>query len=133
MSVERPSPSPEEVARRFVEAFNSHDADRFEELLDPDVVLHTGRGPKEGRAEARGWLGGPGENLTSSVQIESWDTAGERVFATGIRRWRWVDDGQLAEEHPYAAIWRIRAGLVLEWRAYEDPDAAHADYEAADG
>lgn len=122
-----------ETARGFVDALNSHDGDAFEALLDPQVVLHTGRGPKHGRAEARGWLGGPGENLTSTVEIESWAGAGERVLATGIRSWRWVDGGELAEEHPYAAIWRIRDGLVLEWRAYEDLEAARADYEAADG
>lgn len=133
MSVERPCPSPEDVARRFVEAFNVHDADRFEALLDPEVVLHTARGPKQGRVEARGWLGGPGENLTSTVEIERWEADGERVLASGKRSWRWAEGGELAEEHPYAAIWRIRTGLILEWRAYDELEAARTDYEAADG
>lgn len=122
-----------DAARRFVDALNSHDGDAFEALLDPQVVLHTGRGPKHGRAEARGWLGGPGENLTSTVEIESWEATDERVLASGKRWWRWVESGELAEEHPYAAIWRIRAGLVVEWQAYDDRDEARAEYEAPYG
>ncbi|MBA2764600.1 MAG: nuclear transport factor 2 family protein [Thermoleophilaceae bacterium] len=123
-------PSGVDLARRFVEVLNGHDGDAFEALLDPQVVLHTGRGPKHGRAAARAWLGGPGENLTSSIQIDCWESSDTKVLAGGTRFWRWVENGEVAEEHPYAAVWWLRNGLIIEWRAYDSIDAARVDFDS---
>jgi limonene-1,2-epoxide hydrolase len=109
------------VVLEFVNAFNDEDLERFAEVLDPDVVLHSARGTRRGIAEALAWARRveTGE-LSQRVEIDSIDVDGNRAVALVRKQWWWRDPEELAREDEMAWLFELREGRVASWRPFED-------------
>lgn len=116
-----------DVARRFVEAFNSQDLDAFVSTLDPEVELQTARGLRIGHDEARSWAtktpsGGLDQRLVVEDLIE--DEHGTHVVALIRRQWWWRESDEMAHDEVAAALFTFRDGLVARWQPFADREEA---------
>jgi len=118
----------ERVARAFVEAFNDRDLDGFTSVLDPEVVLHSMRGPVAGREAAREWATRPPGGVQQTIEIVGTDSAQGKVLFEIDRVWHWEEDGTHASTDEMAWLFEVgEDGLVTAWHPFEDrADAARA-------
>ncbi len=119
--------SPAEIARAFIDAMNAYDADALVELLAHDVVLDGYKGTYVGHDEARRWLGTPGPNLRSRIDVHQIREDGHRALAATERTWIWVDGDEEAETENWNAVWWTRDGKVVRWKPFQHvPEAVEA-------
>jgi hypothetical protein len=116
----------------FVRAFNERDLEAFVEVLHPEVELHSMKGLRRGREEAREWATRPPGGVQQTILVDEirWVSRPPGVVAVALisRRWHWDEDGSFAEEDRMAWSFLLDAGVVRSWRPFED--AAEALEEA---
>ena len=109
-----------DVVRKFIETFNSQDLDAFQEILDPEVEIVSGRGPRVGREEARAWATFKPGGLRQKVVVDEMRESGDQVVALPRRQWQWDGTDELATEDEMAHLFEIRNGRVARWQPFED-------------
>lgn len=119
----------EKVTREFVSTFNRSELNSFVATLAPDVEIHSVRGLRRGREEARAWATRKPGGVQQTVVIESVEQRGDRVLMEIERQWHWDDDGSLASTEPMSWLFTLRDGLVGSWRPFEDRAAARTAFE----
>jgi len=120
----------EKTVREFVSAFNRSELDDFVATLDPQVELHSVRGPRTGREQAREWATRSPGGVQQTVVIRSATTSGDRVLLEIERQWHWADDGSHASTDEMAWLFTLRDGLVATWRPFEDRAEARRAFVA---
>src|SRR5438477_4489253 len=66
----------------FINAFNDEDLERLDEVLDPDVVIHSMRGPRSGRDAALAWARRvPEGELRQHIELEAIKVDGDQAVA----------------------------------------------------
>jgi ketosteroid isomerase-like protein len=114
------------VVQQFTDRVNQHDILGFLALVDPDVEFHTLGGVQRGLEGARRFAdsNGPQEHYLTHVVHERAFDAGDQVvvFANIQRRWR--ETGELGDETRLGVVFTLRAGKVLRFRAFRDPQQA---------
>jgi ketosteroid isomerase-like protein len=117
-------------ALKFVRAFNEGDLDAFNEVLHPDVEIHSNRGLREGRDAARAWAtrapGGVQQTIETGDSCESHS----EVLLEIKRHWHWDEDGSHAATDEMAWLFGFRDGLIHSWRPFEDRDEANRAFRA---
>ncbi|MDX6616548.1 MAG: SnoaL-like domain [Solirubrobacterales bacterium] len=109
-----------DAVERFIETFNSQDLDAFEQTLDPEVEIVSGRGPRRGRDEARAWATFKPGGVQQKMVVEGMRESGDRVVALTRRQWYWDATDELASEEEMAHLFTVRGGLVTRWQPFED-------------
>jgi ketosteroid isomerase-like protein len=109
-----------QVARAFVDAFNRREIDDFLLLLSDDIEVRTPRGVKRGRREIAEWFERPFDHLDLELTGDDYLLTGEVVVGWGLMRFRWRETGEIAEEKPAAAVWRIEDGLIRHWQPFPE-------------
>ena len=122
---------PEQPARAFVEAFNDRDLDRFDEIVDPEVELHSMRGTVRGREAARDWATRAPGGVQQTIEIVGSEAAPGRVLLDIDRVWNWAEDGSYASTDEMAWLFEVEDGLVTSWRPFEDRAEARAALQEA--
>jgi limonene-1,2-epoxide hydrolase len=113
-----PADSP---VREFVRAFNERDLDAFAAVLDPEVELHSMKGLKKGREEARLWATRKRGGVQQTIELERLYEGDGRAVALIMRRWHWDDDeGEFAGEDEMAWVFEVRDDKIRSWRPFED-------------
>ena len=115
--------------REFIRAFNERDLDSFVGILDPEVELHSMRGLRKGREEARFWATRPPGGVQQTIELEELyqdeAEAGRGSAVALIRRvWNWDEDGSPAGEDQMAWVFELRGHRVLSWRPFQDRSEA---------
>lgn len=119
--------TPAELAKAFIDAMNAYDSEALVGLLAEDVVLDGYKGAYAGRDEARRWLGTPGPNLRSRIDIHQVREEGERALISAQRTWIWVDGDEEAETENWNAVWWTRDGEIVRWKPFQHvPEAVEA-------
>ena len=97
----------------FIHAFNDQDLDRLATVLDPEVVIHSSRGPRRGISEALGWATRveTGE-LEQRIEVDGLRPAEDSMVALVRRQWRWRDSGELAREDEVAWLFELSDGRI---------------------
>jgi ketosteroid isomerase-like protein len=118
---------PEELIRRFYDAFNGEDLDALVATLHPEVELVTVRGPRYGHEGARVWASRePGGELEQRVLLEGVRENEDRAVALIRRQWYWRGKEQPADEEELGALFEFRDGLIGRVVTGEDRAAALA-------
>ena len=78
--------------REFIRAFNERDLDGFVAVLDPEVEIHSNRGVRRGREEAREWATRKPGGVQQSIELvelyeDGTEGGGGRAVALIVRRW----------------------------------------------
>jgi ketosteroid isomerase-like protein len=120
------------AALEFVRAFNEGDLVAFNEVLHPDVQIHSVRGLREGRDAARAWATRAPGGVQQTIEVKDCQEAGEdeRVLLTVERHWHWAEDGSHAATDELWWLFGLSDGLVSSWRSFEDHEAARTAFEA---
>jgi ketosteroid isomerase-like protein len=127
-----------DVVRSAFERFNAGDLDGMAELLDPDVEFHElpmipGSGTYRGPDGVRRWAETVVEPIEElRFEFEDADERGEwiavRTFIDGRGR------GSGAEvQMRMSTLWRVRDGVILYHRGYQEHTEALAAIEASAG
>ena len=112
--------------REFVRAFNERDLDALCAVLDPEVELHSMKGPLRGIDAARLWATRKRGGVQQTIDLERLyehrtAAGGGRAVALIMRRWHWDDDeGEFAGEDEMAWAFELRGGRIRSWRPFED-------------
>ena len=129
-----------EVAVEFIRAFNDRDLEAFAAVVGPEVEIHSMRGLRRGREEARKWAtrapGGAQQTILIDGLHGSRKPDGTIVLVASItRRWHWEEDGSAAGEEEMAWAFDLRDGLVQVWKPFElrHEALAHAGLDQARG
>jgi ketosteroid isomerase-like protein len=116
-----PSSTQTELVRRFYEAFNAEDLDRFVDTLHPHVELQTARGLRIGFAEARAWATrNPSGDLRQRYVVDDLVEEGNHVVALVRKQWRWKETEELAEEQEMAALFTFEGGSIARWQPFTE-------------
>ena len=109
------------VVLEFINAFNDEDLERFAAVLDPEVVIHSARGPRRGIDDAVRWATRveSGE-LEQRIELDSIKADGDRAVALVRKQWWWRRSEELAREDEMAWVFELRDGKVADWRPVED-------------
>jgi ketosteroid isomerase-like protein len=118
--------TPAEVVRRYIDALNRRDLPAMLELLDPNVVLITRRGPKHGHEDVRDWLGEPYAELDVERVVDRIQVAGHIVVAAGRIRHRWRETGEVGDESDIAVLAQVENGLIVRVQTFDDEESALA-------
>lgn len=118
------------MVREFVSTFNRSDLDAFVSTLHPEVELHSVRGLRAGRDEAREWATKAPGGVQQTVVVGSLEVAGDRVLLEIDRQWHWAEDGDHASTDEMAWLFTVRDGMVASWRPFEDRDEARRAFTA---
>jgi hypothetical protein len=119
--------APEELIRRFYEAFNDEDLEALVATLHPDVELITARGPRYGHDGARVWASRqPGGELEQRVVLEGVRQHENRAVALIRRQWCWRGKAKPADDEELGALFEFRDGLIGRVVTGEDRAAALA-------
>ena len=122
-----------EVALEFVRAFNEGDLEAFNEVLHPDVEIHSMRGLREGRDAALAWATRAPGGVQQTIEVTGSRERGDRVLLAVDRHWHWAEDGSHASTDPLSWLFGFRDGLVASWRPFEDRDGADLEFRAPGG
>lgn len=128
-------------ALEFVRAFNEGELDAFNEVIHPEVEIHSSRGLREGRDAARAWATrAPGGVQQTIEVISSRERSGEaggssgaedsRVLLEIARHWHWDEDGTHAATDEMAWLFGFRDGLINSWRPFDDRGEASRAFES---
>jgi ketosteroid isomerase-like protein len=114
-----------EVARRWVELFNTRDdVDEFLSLHDPEVELQTPGGPRlHGHDQLRDWFGKKYESVQQRLLPERFVGGSDAVVGLGRTEVRWIESGEVAREFESAAAYWFRGGKIIRWQ----PFSSHAE------
>lgn len=119
----------ERVVREFISTFNRSELDSFVATLDPKIEIHSMRGLRRGREEARDWATKAPGGVQQTVVIESLNQRNGRILVEIERHWHWDEDGSHAATDEMAWIFTLKEGLVASWRPFEDRDEARRHFE----
>ena len=129
-----------ELHRRSVEAFNARDIERFVELCDPKVELHSavtvpgGGAVYYGHEGVRRWhrdiQDGFGEDVR--VEAEAYYESADQTITFHVLRGRGRESGAVVEM-PAAHRCQWRDGLMVFFKGYRDREAALIDAGIAPG
>lgn len=115
------STGPEKAARRFVQTFNERDLDGFVDTLDREVEIHSMRGLRRGREEAREWATRAPGGVQQTIEVVGAKAADDRVLLEIDRVWRWDEDGSHASTDEMSWLFEVgQDGLITSWRPFED-------------
>lgn len=120
----------EKIVREFVSTFNRSELDSFVSTLHPEVELHSMRGLRKGRDQARDWATKSPGGVQQTVVIRSAEICGDRVLLEIERQWHWAEDGSHASTDEMAWLFTLKDGLVGSWRPYEDRAEARQAFTA---
>jgi hypothetical protein len=120
-----------EIARRWVELFNSRDdVDEFLSLHDPEAELQTPGGPRlHGHTQLRDWFEKEYENVQPRLLPERFVSGRDTVVGLGRTELRWIESGEVAREFESAGAYWFRGGKIIRWQ----PFATHAEALEAAG
>lgn len=106
---------PAELAGSVLEALSDGDAEALRGMVDPDVVVDTGRSRLEGVEAAAEWVSKRFDHLERRYVAEHTEITGDdTVTVRGLTRYEWRDDpGEMAEESPVCFEMRFREGLLV--------------------
>lgn len=119
----------EAIVDAFIDAFNAENLDALVAALSDRVEIHGRRGIVVGRERAREWATRrPSGELRQRLVLDGVRAGGGRASVALVRRqWVWVEDGEVADEERLAVVVALDDdGLIVEWRPYDDRDAALA-------
>jgi limonene-1,2-epoxide hydrolase len=110
-------PNSADTVYRLLRGLRRRDTDAVAAQLHADVEAHGARGTKQGVEEVIAWAKPSAEGaLVSSVEVDQiLDVADEWVAVAARRRWTWAETGELAEEEPFAVLFRVLEGKVIDW------------------
>lgn len=114
----------------FVRAFNEGDLAAFNEVLHPDVEIHSNRGLREGRDAALAWATRAPGGVQQTVEVTGSEESDSEVLLRIERHWHWDEDGSHAATDEMAWLFGFRDGLVSSWRPFEDRTDAVRAFEA---
>jgi limonene-1,2-epoxide hydrolase len=116
------------AARRFVQAFNEGDLDGFVDVLDPGIEIHSMKGLRQGREQARQWATRMPGGVQQTIEVTRAVTDEGRVLLDVDRVWRWDEDGSHASTDEMSWLFEVsESGLVTSWKPFEDrAEAARA-------
>jgi limonene-1,2-epoxide hydrolase len=119
----------QDPVREFIRAFNERDLDRFVEVLDPEVELHSMKGLRRGRDAARVWASRVPGGVQQTIELEELyedgtESGGGRAVALIRRVWRWDEDGSAAGVDEMAWIFELHDHRIRSWRPFDDRAAA---------
>jgi ketosteroid isomerase-like protein len=117
-------------ALEFVRAFNEGDIDAFNEVLHPDVEIHSNRGLREGTDAARAWATRAPGGVQQTIEVGRTSESDSEVLLEIERHWHWDEDGSHAATDSMAWLFGFREGLVSSWRPFEDRDEAIRAFES---
>ena len=100
------------------------------DLLDPDVEIHSMKGLRTGRDEARAWATKKPGGVQQTVLIKSCESAGGKVLMKVMREWRWEEDNEIAYADVLSWIFEFRDEKVISWRPYEDAEEARRAFDS---
>jgi len=118
-----------DVARRAFDALGAGNVDDFASLLDPDVVIVGGRGPRHGIAAARAWAQ-PGDDewtTTDLVTEDVRDLGDGRVLVLSRLVQRWAETGEVGDDAANAYLFTVRDGVIVHCLANLSRDRAEAE------
>ena len=123
-------PSPEETARSFVEAINSHDPRRILELMTPDGEFTDSLGDAFATdVLLDAWAQYFRMVPDYSIAIEDVLTRDDLVVLFGTANGTYAPDGVLKGENRFRvfAAWRalVRHGRVARWQIFGDNKPVH--------
>ena len=118
------------AALEFVRAFNEGDLDAFNEVLHPDVEIHSNRGLRAGRDAARAWATRAPGGVQQTIEVSGSEESDSEVLLRIERHWHWDEDGSHAATDEMALLFGFRYGLVSSWRPFEGRDDAVRAFEA---
>ena len=107
-----------EIIAALLAAVRARNEAAIAELLDPDVVVTGNKGTFRGVDAVLRWAKPSDDGqLRSRIEIdEIRELPSDRVAVAGRRQWRWVDGDELADEHPFGALFELRDGRIVTWR-----------------
>ncbi|WP_299194003.1 limonene-1,2-epoxide hydrolase family protein [uncultured Erythrobacter sp.] len=109
---------PEAIVRAFVAAWHGPDLDRVCALLGEDVAYHNiPMEPLNGKPAVESYLRSAGPFEESDWELLHIAAAGEHVLTERVDRMR-VGGKSIAL--PLMGIFRVKDGLIREWRDYFD-------------
>ena len=120
-----------EAALEFVRAFNEGDLEAFNEVLHPDIEIHSMRGLRQGRDAAVAWATRAPGGVQQTIEVTDSEEREDRVLLAVERHWHWAEDGSHASTDPLSWLFGFRDGLVASWRPFEDREQAELQFGAA--
>jgi ketosteroid isomerase-like protein len=118
------------TALEFVRAFNEGDLDAFNEVLHPDIEIHSARGLRTGRDAAKAWATRAPGGVQQTIEVKGSEQSETEVLLTVDRHWHWEEDASHAATDQLAWLFGFRDGLICSWRPFEDREAARAAFES---
>ncbi|HSJ17337.1 MAG TPA: nuclear transport factor 2 family protein [Solirubrobacterales bacterium] len=110
-----------DLTRRLLAALSAQDADAFAELVDPQVEIHTQRGARVGRDEAKRWARRRFAHLERHYDVDEVRESGNKVVALVRVQYVWRESGKVGDEWLHGLALELRNGKLLRWRMYDDP------------
>ena len=103
--------------RALLDALVARDMAAAAARLHPEVEAQGRRGPFRGVDEVVGWARPNDEgHLSSRIAVDELREVGGRYVAVDARRvWIWHEDGEVAAEDRFGALFELRDGLVYRW------------------
>lgn len=122
--------------REFIRAFNERDLDSFVAVLDPEVELHSMKGPGKGREAARLWATRPPGGVQQTIEVDEvhedgTEGGGGKALALIRRVWRWEEDGSHASTDEMGWLFELRDHRIRSWRPYDERKSALEAYYRA--
>jgi ketosteroid isomerase-like protein len=120
-----------EVNRRFIEAYNAHDAEPLIACCDPSIEFHSVYeavgGVYHGHDGMREFLRDLADTWeTRRMQPEAFFDLGEHTLAFYVLHGQGRHSG-MEVAMPIAAVARWRNGLMMYWKSYVDREEALSD------
>ena len=101
----------------LLDALTARDMAAAAAQLHPEIEARGKRGPFRGIEAVVAWATPNDEgHLTSRIVVDELQEVGSHVAADARRQWCWKEDGQVAAEDRFGALFELRDGLVYRWR-----------------
>ncbi len=106
------------AAQRLIEALRVRDPDAVAAELHPEIEAQGDKGRFRGIDEVVGWAKPSDDgHLVSRVEVDEVREVGDRHVAVDARRqWHWKENGELADEAGFGALFEFRNGKIVRWR-----------------
>jgi hypothetical protein len=102
---------------RLLAALTARDMATAAAQLHPEIQAHGRRGPFRGIDEVIGWATPNDEgHLMSRVKVDELREIGHFVAVDARRLWCWRENGEVAAEDRFGALFELRDGRIYRWR-----------------
>ncbi|PZV38796.1 limonene-1,2-epoxide hydrolase family protein [Mesorhizobium kowhaii] len=113
--------SPRLIIEAFLDAWNENDVDRIHSFMSEDIAYHNiPMEPIHGRSAARAFAEAFGVGTTMKAEWELVHIAEQGDIVMTERIDSFIDPNGNRVTVPIMGVFRIRDGLISEWRDYFD-------------